>query len=80
MKTTTVQIPVVANTDPISSDPDQRGQDNIGARASRLGLEIANVRGVVEDLGVLNSELIDTVKLVTASASEAADATSRWPT
>ena len=74
MKTTAVQIPAVTSADPISPDPDQRGQDNIGARASRLGLEIANVRGVVEDLGVLNRELVDTVKLVTASASEAADA------
>jgi methyl-accepting chemotaxis protein len=53
--------------------PPQHGLADIGARASRLGLEIANIRGVVEDLGALNGELVDTVKSVVESANAAAD-------
>jgi methyl-accepting chemotaxis protein len=54
------------------AEPPQRLAD-IGRRASRLGLEIANVRGIVEDLGALNGKLVDTVKSVVASASAAAE-------
>ena len=54
-------------------EPQQHGLADIGARASRLGLEIANIRGVVEDLGALNHELVDTVKSVVDSADAAAD-------
>ncbi len=52
--------------------PQSDGLGDIGARASRLGLEIANIRGVVEDLGTLNHELVDTVKSVVNSAGAAA--------
>ena len=54
-------------------EPQRHGLADIGARASRLGLEIANIRGVVEDLGALNHELVDTVKSVVESANAAAD-------
>jgi methyl-accepting chemotaxis protein len=46
---------------------------DIGDRASRLGLEIANLRGIVEDLGTLNAGLLTRVKSVASSAHEAAE-------
>jgi len=46
---------------------------DIGARASRLGLEIANVRGIVEDLGALNDKLAGTMKSVVGAAGAAAE-------
>jgi methyl-accepting chemotaxis protein len=55
------------------TEPAHRLAD-IGVRASRLGLEIANVRGIVEDLGVLNGKLVETMKSVAGSASTAAEA------
>jgi len=63
-------------TDDVARQPQAaqgHGLADIGARASRLGLEIANIRGVVEDLGALNHELVDTVKSVVDSASAAAE-------
>jgi methyl-accepting chemotaxis protein len=46
---------------------------DIGDRAGRLGLEIANLRGIVEDLGTLNAGLLTRVKSVATSAQEAAE-------
>jgi methyl-accepting chemotaxis protein len=54
------------------AEPAHRLAD-IGVRASRLGLEIANVRGIVEDLGVLNGKLVETMQSVVGSASAAAE-------
>ncbi len=54
-------------------EPQRQGLADIGTRASRLGLEIANIRGVVEDLGALNGELVDTVQSVVDAASAAAE-------
>lgn len=45
---------------------------DIGDRAGRLGLEIANLRGIVEDLGTLNNGLLGNVRLVADSAHQAA--------
>ena len=59
-------------SDHAGADPPRRLGD-IGARASRLGLEIANVRGIVEDLAALNGKLVETVQSVVRSASAAAE-------
>lgn len=59
---------------PAAAAPDAGGGlSDIGDRASRLGLEIANLRGIVEDLGALNGGLLTKVKSVAASAHEAAE-------
>lgn len=69
--TAPAQVPL-ADQSPAAATPP--GADNIGARASRLGLEIANVRGSVEDLATINTQLIATVKSVAGSAGAAAEA------
>lgn len=52
--------------------PETPGADisGIGPRASRLGIEIADIAGIVEDLGKLGREQEDRLRAVVASARE----------
>ena len=45
---------------------------NVDKRANALGLEIANLRGTIEDLARLNSDLVAQVRLAAESAHESA--------
>jgi methyl-accepting chemotaxis protein len=73
MKSNTAQVQV-PHADPQPPGLPQQSTDNIGGRASRLGLEIATVRGAVEDLAAINGELIATVTSVANAADAAANA------
>ena len=67
------QLRVAAN-DAVEHDVDIAA---IGERASRLGIEIADIVGIIEDLGGLGRAQLDTLRDVVRSARETNAANSK---
>lgn len=63
----------------VGGDTDPRDVDiaAIGERASRLGIEIADIVGIIEDLGGLGRRQLDTLRNVVRSAQATGDANAR---
>lgn len=64
--------PILAATTPPNPDLAARGSD-FGERAGRLGLEIADIAGIVEDLTALNVDLRETLHDVVHSVDESTE-------
>src|SRR5690606_23219040 len=68
------QLRVVGEDDADMHDVDIAA---IGERASRLGIEIADVVGIIEDLGGLGRRQLDTLRNVVRSAQATGEANAR---
>ena len=68
------RLQVVADNDTHQQDVDIAA---IGERASRLGIEIADIVGIIEDLGGLGRAQLDTLRGVVQSANETSAANTK---
>ena len=50
----------------------------IGERASRLGIEIADIVGIIEDLGGLSQKQLDALRSVVKSAKATSEANTKY--